>query len=236
MATIQINKTDGSIFTYELQAGETYAVGPWVSGQGNPEESDPEKMAILVSDAQGQPSQIITATRNIAVNQGLNPEDSNFPKYILSGMRAFLSWDPNSIDGTSEEELWAALMGEALANAIELAYKNDDGGTGLMQEALYWMDPAVFETVQVALADWDNDITTARADIDQKLSDACNAGQDGIRVSNLGFIACGTDTTNIGEAIIPLPEVVKANLHVSKVAITYDNVTVAPVQNQGPPI
>ena len=103
MATIQINKTDGSSFTYELQAGESYAVAPWVSGSGNPVESDPEKMVIIVSDAQGNLSQTITATRNIAANSNLQSDESNFPAYLITGMNAFLAWDPNAIPNTSEE-------------------------------------------------------------------------------------------------------------------------------------
>ena len=227
MATIQINKTDGSIFTYELQAGESYAVAPWVSGSGNPDESDPEKMVIIVSDAQGNPSQLITATRNIAANSNLQSDESNFPAYLVAGMTAFLAWDPNAIDGMTDEALWAELMGQALASAIDLAYQNDDGGTGLMQEALYWMDPAVYTQTKSAIDSWADAVLDATTEIDTELTAACNAGQDGIRVNNLGFIACGTTLTGIGEAIVPLPQIVKENLHVSKVAITYDSVAVA---------
>ena len=227
MATIQINKTDGSIFTYELQAGETYTVAPWAAGQGGPLESDIERMVILVSDAQGNPSQTITATRYIAQTSQLNPSQSNFPGFIQAGMQAFIDWDPNAIPNTQIDELFDALSGEALANAIDLAYQNDDGGTGLMQEALYWMDPTVYNEVEAALSDWSDAVLDAGTDINNKLTAACNAGQDGIRVNNLGFIACGTSLANIGEAIVPLPEIVKAHLHVAKVAMTYSNVAIA---------
>ena len=96
-----------------------------------------------------------------------------------------------------------------------------------MQEALYWMDPDVFAQTKTAIEDWADAVLDATSDIQTKLTAACNAGQDGIRVDNLGFIACGTTLTGIGEAIVPLPQIVKENLHVSKVAITYDSVAVA---------